>query len=69
MNYFLHNPDEDDYFNILYREHYLQSFASYKFCSKIKKSDLKEEFKIELGINPKSNFLFKNVYLFSSFKK
>lgn len=60
MRYFLQNPDDEDYFNLLYREHFLQSFNSFKFCFNIKKKDLNAEKKIELGPNPKSILLKKN---------
>ena len=58
MSYFLRNPDDEDYFNTVYREHFLQSFASFKFCSNIQRNELKDDKKIELGSNPKSIIVF-----------
>jgi len=56
LDYFIRNPNDSDYFNLLYREHFLQSLAAYNYCIGLKKTDEKliEEKKVYLGENPRS---------------
>ena len=56
LDYFIRNPNDMDYFNLLYREHFLQSLAAYNYCIglKIPEENALEGRKIFLGPNPKS---------------
>lgn len=55
MNYFIKYPNDNDYFNLIYREHFLQSLAAYNFCSSIQcPSTWDEKKNVKLGENPKS---------------
>jgi len=56
LDYFIRNPNDLDYFNLLYREHFLQSLAAYNYCAglKIPPDIALADKKIYLGPNPKS---------------
>lgn len=57
LDYFIRNPNDSDYFNLLYREHFLQSLAAYNYCIGLKEKAQKPFFegkKVFLGPNPRS---------------
>ena len=60
LDYFIRNPNDNDYFNLLYREHFLQSLAAYNYCIGLKRNnEVNEEKKVYLGENKNSKKLNK----------
>lgn len=68
LDYFIRNPNDSDYFNLLYREHFLQSLAAYNYVSGLKSINKEvksnsnigkeDEKKIFLGNNPRGKLFF-----------